>query len=155
MRAAPTPMADCLEQKRAIVAERDRLQQELDAWQVLYHDFQAMQRKLAAFEQNASWLEAERADYRLSHCWRVAGDAAQALAHAQACLDTVMAQPGAPALERFFGHEALALACQAAGDGAGLAASRTAMQQAFDELAADDQAWCRATLEAVTRAASS
>ena len=45
-------------------AELKRMQQELDAWQVLYHDFQAMQRKLAAFEQNASWLEGEREQLR-------------------------------------------------------------------------------------------
>lgn len=41
-------------------AELLRMQEELNAWQVLYNDFQLMQRKLAAFEQNAAWLEGER-----------------------------------------------------------------------------------------------
>ncbi|MBK8428503.1 MAG: hypothetical protein IPL27_22265 [Lewinellaceae bacterium] len=41
-------------------AELLRMQEELNAWQVLYHDFQAMQRKLAAFEQNTAWLDSER-----------------------------------------------------------------------------------------------
>lgn len=99
------------------------------------------------WQRAGTWLEAERAEYRLSHCWRVAGDAAQARAHAQACLDTVMAQAEPPALERFFAHEALALACQAGGDAAGHAASVAAVQQAFGELSPDDQAWCRATLD--------
>lgn len=44
--------------------ELQRMQEELNAWQVLYYDFQAMQKKLAAFEQNASWLEGEREQLR-------------------------------------------------------------------------------------------
>lgn len=44
--------------------ELRRMQEELNAWQVLYYDFQAMQKKLAAFEQNAAWLESEREQLR-------------------------------------------------------------------------------------------
>jgi predicted flap endonuclease-1-like 5' DNA nuclease len=42
----------------------ERLQAELRAWQVLYDDFQAMQRKLAGLEQNALKLDQERAQLR-------------------------------------------------------------------------------------------
>ncbi len=92
------------------------------------------------------WLEVERAEYRLSNSWRVAGNAAQARQHAQACL-ALVAQHQAPPLERFFALEALALAAHAAAD---LSAHADACQQAalaFESLDADDQTWCRATLE--------
>ncbi len=45
-------------------AELQRMQEELNAWQVLYYDFQAMQKKLAAFEQNSAWLDGEREQLR-------------------------------------------------------------------------------------------
>ena len=40
--------------------ELARLHEEVNAWQVLYNDFKAMQQRLLAFEQNAAALEAER-----------------------------------------------------------------------------------------------
>jgi len=96
-----------------------------------------------------TWLETERAEYRLAMSWLAAGDAAQARSHAQACLDIVAAQAEPPALERFFGWEAMARAERAAGDEAGFAAARERLQQAFAELPEDDQGWCRATLDAL------
>ena len=65
-----------------------------------------------------TWLETERAEYRLANTWRQAGDAARARGHAQACLDIVAANDGA-ALERFFGWEALGLADRASGNASG------------------------------------
>lgn len=38
----------------------NQLQQELDAWQVIYADFQRIQQKMAALEQTATGLESER-----------------------------------------------------------------------------------------------
>lgn len=95
-----------------------------------------------------TWLETERAELRLATVWLAAGDAAQARQHAQACLAIIDAQPGAQALERFFGHDALAQAERALGDAAARARSVAAMQAAFAALPAEDQGWCRATLEA-------
>jgi len=40
--------------------ELQKMQEELDAWQMLYRDFQLMQQKLNGFEQAASALELER-----------------------------------------------------------------------------------------------
>ncbi len=92
------------------------------------------------------WLETGRAEYRLSNSWRVHGDAAMARQHAAACLAIVAANGNAP-LELFFGWEALALAEAAAGDADAARAAAARGRQAFDALPADDQTWCRATLD--------
>jgi len=92
------------------------------------------------------WLETERAEYRLAQTWLKAGDPAQAQHHASECLALVAAH-GDVALERFFGLEVLVLSARALGDPATAEASLAAMRQAFDGLSADDQVWCRATLE--------
>ncbi|HMX40721.1 MAG TPA: hypothetical protein PK971_09800 [Saprospiraceae bacterium] len=49
-----------LERNQQLDRELARLQEELNAWQVLYHDFKNLQQRLLAFEQNAAALEAER-----------------------------------------------------------------------------------------------
>jgi predicted flap endonuclease-1-like 5' DNA nuclease len=59
--AALELLAESLRSRNAeLTAQLSHLQSELDAWQTLYRDFQAMQQKLADFEQNARALEAER-----------------------------------------------------------------------------------------------
>lgn len=100
-----------------------------------------------------TWLEVERAEYRLASSWLAAADgepcAAQAaLVHAQACLALVDAH-AAPALERFFACEVLARAQRLAGDEPAQAASLQAAREAFAQLAADDQAWCAESLRAI------
>lgn len=95
-----------------------------------------------------TWLETERADHRLAMVWLAAGNPALAREHAQACLALVDAQPQPQPLESFFGHDALARAELALGDGAAAARSQQAMQAAFAALPEADQAWCRATLDA-------
>ena len=93
-----------------------------------------------------TWLNVERAEYRLAMTWLHAGDLAQARPHAQACLDIVEANHGA-ALERLFGWEALGLVERAAGDQAAHARALEKARAAFTELSADDQAWCQASLD--------
>ena len=93
-----------------------------------------------------TWLETERAEYRLAMTWLQAGDAAQAREHAEACLAIVGAN-GNPPLERFFGHEALALAERAAGHTEAAAQAVAAARAAFAELEEGDRGWCRPTLE--------
>lgn len=101
-----------------------------------------------------TWLETERAEYRLAMSWLAAGDAARSRTHAQACLDLIAAQSEPPALERFFGWEAMARAERAAGDDAAFAAARERVAAAFAELSDDDKSWCQPTLDAlVARAA--
>ncbi|MEP7295834.1 MAG: hypothetical protein ABI702_06565 [Burkholderiales bacterium] len=103
------------------------------------------------WERAGTWLEVERAEYRLAMSWLQAGDLAQARAHAQACLDIVDANAGA-ALERFFGWEALGVVARAAGDRAEHASAVEKARAAFAELAADDQGWCRASLDKLAAA---
>lgn len=93
-----------------------------------------------------TWLEVERAEYRLAMTWLKAGDAAQALHHAQACLDTVQAHDGA-ALEQLFAFEALAWAHQALGDSAAQTLAVTQAQAAFEALDLGDRGWCQPTLD--------
>lgn len=95
-----------------------------------------------------TWLETERAEYRLARSWHQAGDFPQARQHAQNCLEIVHANGNVP-LEAFFGWEALGLVERAAGNGAGHAQALQQAQQAFENLAIDDQGWCRASLDAL------
>jgi hypothetical protein len=103
-----------------------------------------------AWARAGTWLEVERADYRLALCCARAGAHDEARVHAQACLAAVQAQqPPAPALEFFFAWEALARVATAAGDEAGRAAAVAAAAAAFTQLSEADQGWCAAVLQAL------
>ena len=94
------------------------------------------------------WMEVERAEYRLAMTWLQAGEVAQARQHAQACLEMVAAQdPSAPALERFFGWEALGTVERAAGNATGLAQALLEAEAAFAALDESDRGWCQASLD--------
>jgi hypothetical protein len=93
-----------------------------------------------------TWLETERAEYRLAMTWLQAGDAALARHHAQQCLDIVDANDGA-ALERFFAWEAIGLAARGGGDATGQAQALQMARTAFAALDEADQGWCRASLD--------
>lgn len=95
-----------------------------------------------------TWLETERAEYRLAITWLHAGDPATAREHAQACLEIVEANGNVP-LEAFFGWEALGRVERAAGNPAGHAHALAMARQAFEQIGADDQAWCRESLTAL------
>lgn len=95
------------------------------------------------------WLQVERAEHRLAHTWLKAGDPARARQHAQACL-AIVAEQGDVPLERFFGHEVLALAARALGDDSAFDGALAAMRSAFGALAEGDRAWCASTLDAIT-----
>lgn len=93
-----------------------------------------------------TWLHVERAEYRLSRTYLQAGDPMSSLRHAQTCLEICQANE-APALERFFGYQALGLAESASGNQIGFG---TAVQQAsalFEALTDDEKSWCRVALE--------
>jgi hypothetical protein len=102
------------------------------------------------WERAGTWLETERAEYRLAMTWLQAGDAAQARRHAQACAALVQANAGA-VLEHFFAQEALARAEHAAGEVEALAAALRETQESFDRLDDDDRGFCRATLDGLLR----
>jgi len=93
-----------------------------------------------------TWLETERAEYRLAMSWCQAGDLAQARRHAQNCLEIVSANGNVP-LEVFFGWEALGTAERSAGNVTGHQHALAQAQAAFATLDKDDQTWCRASLD--------
>jgi hypothetical protein len=93
-----------------------------------------------------TWLETERAEYRLANTWLLAGDLARAREHAQACLEIVAANDGA-ALERLFGWEALGLVERAAGNASGHAEALARAREAFAELDESDKSWCAASVD--------
>ena len=99
-----------------------------------------------------TWLETERAEYRLAMTWLQAGDAAQARHHAQQCLAIVQEHGGAP-LERFFGYEALALAERADRNAAADAAAVVLARDAFAALDEGDRGCCQPTLDRLQAAA--
>lgn len=98
-----------------------------------------------------SWLEVERAEYRLALCWLAAGDAAQALQHGRLC-EAIVREHGAPPLELFFAAEAIGMPARAQGDRAGHAAALAIARQAFEALPVDDHGWCRPTLDKLAAA---
>lgn len=111
----------------------------------------AAERARSAWARVGGWVEAERADYQLALCHAVAGNGAQALRHAQACLQGCV-EHGADAFERFFAHEALVHAQVAARDGAAahdaLVAMRECLAQVEDE---ESRAWGEKTLRDAER----
>ena len=98
------------------------------------------------WERAGTWLEVERAEYRLAMSWLQAGDMARAGTHAQACLSIVAANHGA-ALERFFGWEALGRVERAGANPSGQASALAQARAAFAELDESDQAECAASLD--------
>ena len=98
------------------------------------------------WERAGTWLEVERAEYRLAMSWLQAGDTARARTHAQACLNTVAANHG-EALERFFGWEALGQVERAVANPSGQASALAQARAAFAELDESDQAGCAASLD--------
>jgi hypothetical protein len=99
-----------------------------------------------------TWLETERAEYRLAMTWLQAGDLAQARTHAQNCAEIVAANEGA-ALERLFGWEALGRVERAAGNATGHAQALAQARIAFTALEPSDQAWCAESVEKLAAAA--
>jgi hypothetical protein len=93
-----------------------------------------------------TWLEIERAEYRLAMSWAQAGDWAQARQHAQNCLDIVRANGSVP-LELFFGWEALGAVERAAGNATAHAQALAQAHAAFAQLDESDRGWCQASLD--------
>ncbi len=95
-----------------------------------------------------TWLELERAEYRLAKCTLIAGYPALAVTHAQSCL-RICDNHKAPALEFFFGVEALTAALAAQGEFSQVARLKEKAASLFVALDEADQRWCRPTLEGI------
>jgi len=95
-----------------------------------------------------TWLETERAEYRLSQTWRRAGELEQARRHALRCLE-IVGEHGSPALEAFFGFEALALVERDASHAAEQASAVAGAREAFARLEESDRDWCKPSFDAL------
>jgi len=95
-----------------------------------------------------TWLEEERAEYRLTRSRIEAGDHDGAVLSATNCL-RVCTENHAPPFELFFAHAARTLALRAAGDIAASAAEHQLALQQYSRVASDEQAWCKSDLEAL------
>jgi hypothetical protein len=92
-----------------------------------------------------TWLEEERAEYRLTRSLLQAGRPRDAVASAQRCID-VCTRNDAPAIETFFGCVVLALAQRASGDTNAFTASRQQALALYEKVPADEQRWCQSDL---------
>lgn len=101
---------------------------------------------LKYWKQAGTWLEEERAEYRLARSLLQAGKPDAAIESASRCIE-VCAANGAPAFEQFFGYAVLALAQRAAADVTGFAASRVHARQLYELVPADERRWCESDLE--------
>ena len=100
---------------------------------------------LTYWKQAGTWLEEERAEYRLTRSLLQARMPRDAIANAQRCID-VCVRNNAPAIETFFGYVVLALAQRASGDAAAFAASRQLALALYGQVPADEQRWCQSDL---------
>lgn len=92
-----------------------------------------------------TWLEEERAEYRLARSLLQAGQPHAAIASATRCID-VCTSNSAPPFEQFFGRAVLALAQRAAGDSGSFAASRAHAIALFGQIPEDERQWAQSTL---------
>jgi hypothetical protein len=100
---------------------------------------------LLYWRRAGTWLEEERAHYRLAMSRLAAGDAAGAADSAGHCLAVCDANQ-APAFERFFGYAALAMARRAAGERAAFEEARTRALALYEGLADDDRPFAQGDL---------
>ncbi len=95
-----------------------------------------------------TWLEEERALYRLARSLLQAGDPYAAAENARHCVD-VCQRNDAPAFEQFFAFVVLALSERSAGNAQASDAARSEALRWYGQVHADEQPWCKAELEAL------
>lgn len=101
----------------------------------------AAQAGLVHWRLAGTWLEEERAQYRVARAQLAAGHAAAAAEAAQKCID-VCAAHEAPPFERFFGYAVLAVAQRAAGRAEAAAQAKAAALAEYERVPADERSWC-------------
>jgi hypothetical protein len=102
---------------------------------------------LKYWKRAGSWLEEERAEYRLACSLIAAGDGRGAISHAARCVEICTAHAAAP-FELFFGFAALALAQRAAESDA-FGATRDRALELYEQVADDEKQWCAQDLAAL------
>jgi hypothetical protein len=105
----------------------------------------AAESALAHWKIAGTWLEEERAEYRLARSQLQAGNATAAVDRAHRCIE-ICDRNDAPAFERFFAHAVAALAQRAAGAAAASDASRNRALALFEQMPKEDRNACEADL---------
>lgn len=95
-----------------------------------------------------TWLEEERAEYRLARSLLLAGQAGAAVEPAQRCVD-VCVRNGAPAFELFFGYAVLGMAQRAAGQADAFVHSHAAALAQWLQVPEAERSWCQDDLNAL------
>ncbi|MEO8739592.1 MAG: hypothetical protein ABI537_07815 [Casimicrobiaceae bacterium] len=93
-----------------------------------------------------TWLEEERAEYRLTRSLLQARDASRAAVSAGRCI-RICTENVAPPFELFFAHAVQAIALRAAGDHAASADARLHALAQYALAAPGEQAWCKSDLD--------
>jgi hypothetical protein len=101
---------------------------------------------LRYWKEAGTWLEEERAEYRLARSLLQARDPAAAIQSARRCVD-ICKQNDAPAFEQFCGYAVLALAQRDAGDGDSFDELRTHAMAIFGQLPDDQKLWCKSEVD--------
>jgi len=101
----------------------------------------AAQAALIYWKRVGTWLEEERAEYRLARSRLQAGQSTAAVQSAEQCV-AVCESNSAPPFERFFAHAVLACAHRVSGDAASFAAHRQLALSYFDQTPEDERKWC-------------
>lgn len=100
------------------------------------------------WEIAGTWLEVERAEYRLSKTNLQLQDFNQAIIHAEACQKIIVENKAAP-LEAFFSYELFCLIHHASKNKEAFKRSLESMKREFENLSANEAEWCREVLNIV------
>jgi tetratricopeptide (TPR) repeat protein len=92
-----------------------------------------------------TWLEEERAEYRLARSLLQAGDHDGAIRSALRCIE-VCSKHDAPPFEQFFGHAVLAIAQRAAGEREAFVSSRRRALHCYERIDPNERRWCEPEL---------
>jgi len=101
------------------------------------------------WEIAGTWVETERAEYRLAKSHLAAKNLSEAREHAQRCIQISQKNNAAP-LELFFGYEALALVEKARQNVVGFKEAVSQTEIFFKKLNTEDQSWCEKSLNKLT-----
>jgi tetratricopeptide (TPR) repeat protein len=101
---------------------------------------------LRYWKEAGTWLEEERAEYRLARSLLQAGKATEAIQSARRCVE-VCKLNNAAAVEKFHGYATLALAQRAAGDADLFEESRTHAMAIFGQLPDNEKLWCKSEVD--------
>lgn len=101
-----------------------------------------------------TWLEEERAEYRLARSLLQAAQASAAVEPAQRCVDVCL-RNGAPAFELFFGYAVLGIAQRAAGQAAAFVRSKADALAQWEQVPEADRTWCQSDRDELLGATSS